>query len=248
MKKLFFLIIFSIFILLSLKLPAQAEEQLSTVDVKPPTVDVKVPTIGEKVPTIGEKIPTVEELFKKMGEVNPGLKDYSSDIKVELQFTIRTLNFAGKYYYKKPDKYKLELKKSPSFLKKYPQIFGWSLPNLSKYNSTIKPDKDTQGQESYEVELIPIQGMGDIVKQEIWINKKDYTFPKQLFVYNYGTITVNAKYRKEGKFIVFDTLCADFDIKVPIIGSLKATANASYKNYKTNINLPDSFFVIPKKK
>jgi len=195
-----------------------------------------------------DKLPTVEELFKRMGEVNPGLKDYSSDIKVKLKFSVSSINMQGKYYYKKPDKYKLEIKKAPYVLKKYPQMFGWCLPDPTRHNCIVKLDKDAEGKECYVVDLIPIQGRGDLTKQEIWINTQNYTFPKQVYEYHYGTITVEAKYRKEGKFILFDTIEAYFDIKVPLFGNLKATALADYQNYKTNIGLPDSFFKTSKEK
>ena len=195
-----------------------------------------------------EKFPTVEQLFTHMGEVNPELKDYSSDISVNIKFSVSSINLEGKYYYKKPDKYKLEIKKAPYVLKKYPQIFGWCLPDPLKYHNTVKMNQDSEGKDCYVVDMVPIEPQGDLTKQQLWINAQDYTFPKQVYEYNYGTITVDAKYRKDAKFILFDSISAFFDIKVPLIGKLKATAIASYKNYKTNIGLKDTFFETQTKK
>ncbi|MCL5035767.1 MAG: hypothetical protein M1269_01490 [Chloroflexi bacterium] len=192
----------------------------------------------------GDEIPTAREIFDKMEKVNPNLKDFSSEITVKLDgsalFLPIHLDLKGKYFYKKPDKHKLELEKAPKFLSKYPQIFGWHLPELEKHKTLVK-DVMIDDLPCWKITLIPIEGRGDIVQEDIWVNKKNYTFPRNLTTYrNDAYIQVDVKYRNEGENSLFDKMTAEFYFpKVKV----KATAAAGYSNYKVNIGLTDDFFL-----
>lgn len=188
-------------------------------------------------------LPSAEALWNKLESINPGLTDYQVrlDIRVQAkyQFLNPRLNLKGTYYYKKPDRHKLTLDRASYFLNKYPDVFGWSLPDLKHFNSKVELT-NLEGKEFYLVTLTPKTIAGDIERERLWIDKENYTFPKHVYEYkNQGVITLDVKYRKENNFYVFDKMNATFNIPQE---KLSATANATYGQYQFNTGLTDSFF------
>ncbi len=123
----------------------------------------------------------VDEIFARVRQLNPGMTDYQADIDIALKAKVAFLPYnprmTGSYYHKRPDKHKLVLEKAPSYVKKYPNIFGWNLPKLEKFNSRVAEQVDLNGQPTWHITLTPKQGMGDIQLVEIWVNRNDYSIP-----------------------------------------------------------------------
>lgn len=190
-----------------------------------------------------DKMPTAEKLWDQITRINPGLNDYSVDLKIGLKVKYNFLNprldIDGTYYFKKPDKHRLKLNRASYLLDKYPKIFGWSLPSLKEFNSTVTSDK-IGARDYYLVTLTPKTIAGDVEKEQFWIDKKDYTFPRHIYQYKSGgLITLSITYRKEKNFQVYDNMNATFSFPKE---NLNAEANASYGAYKFNQGLSDSFF------
>lgn len=186
----------------------------------------------------------VDGIFAKVRQLNPGLQDYQADIDIALQAKVAFLPYnpkmSGRYYHKRPDKHKLVLEKAPSYVKKYPNIFGWNLPDLAKFTSEVAEEVDLDGRPTWRINLVPKQGMGDIQRVEVWVNRQDYTIPRQVTHYkNDGFLGVDVEYGKTNGYVVFDRMTAEF--RFPSV-SVTAKATATYANYQFNQNLPDSFF------
>lgn len=184
---------------------------------------------------------SVEKIFEKARAVNPGLQDSSADMSVEINAVLGFIPYktaaTGKYYHKQPDKNKLDLQKAPSWLKKYPQVFGYKLPDLTRYNVLKIQETDLRGNPVYRVQLVPKQHTNDITNIDIYFNRSDYSVPKFDTFYNKGHLYVDMDYAKTGPFVVCDKLNADFEFP-----NITATASATYSNYLFNQKLPDSMF------
>ncbi len=186
----------------------------------------------------------VEEIFARVRQLNPGMTDYQADIDIAIRAKVAFLPYnprmSGSYYYKQPDKHKLVLEKAPSYVKKYPNIFGWNLPKLEKFTSRVVAQVDLDGQPTWHIALTPKQGMGDVQLVEIWVNRSNYSVPRQITRYkNNGLLAVDVQYRQAQDFLVFDKMSARFEF--PAV-SVNATATATYANYKFNQGLTDDFF------
>lgn len=186
----------------------------------------------------------VEELFAKAKSVNPELQDYSADMNLVLDAKVAFVpykpNLNGTYYFKKPDKSKVKLEKAPSFLKKYPGIYGFHLPVLEKYNSHVLGQEKLNGLDCYHVELIPKVMKSDVRRLDIWIDVANFTVPRHQTTYaSDGLLTVDSEFQKVDGFMVLKGMRAL--IRFPK-ASIEATARATYANYKFNQNLPDSLF------
>ena len=204
---------------------------------------------GLKPAFAAEKLPTVEKLWENIKKINPDLKDYNVKIKVKVQAKYQFMNpkirLTGTYYFKKPDFHKLELDRASYFLNKYPKIFGWHLPKLAEFNSKVENTR-FKGKECYLVSLTPKTISGDIKRQRLWVDKNNYTFAKHIYEYKKGgLITLEVKYRTEGKNILYDKMNASFNFPKE---KLSATAKATYGKYQINNGYPDSFFPKEEKK
>lgn len=178
-----------------------------------------------------------------MGSINPGLVDYSVDVTIKTSgsamFIPANFNLEGTYYYKKPDKHKLKLKKSLKVLEKYPNVFGYHLPSLKEYSASVKR-VTSGGRTYYLVILTPYVKVSDVIRQEFWIDADTYTFFRHITDYeNGGNITVNISCRKQDGYYLYDKLNAYFTF--PKINT-KVNAFATYGDYKINIGLTDDFF------
>ncbi|MGM9998826.1 MAG: outer membrane lipoprotein carrier protein LolA [Candidatus Bruticola sp.] len=186
----------------------------------------------------------VDKIFAQIKSLNQGLKDYQANIDISLRAKVAFIPYnptmSGKYYYKAPDKHKLVLEKAPSYVKKYPNIFGWNLPKLEKFNSRVKEVVTLNNQKVWHLMLLPKQGMGDIISVEMWVNCNDYTVPRQVTNYkNDGKLSVDVNYITKDNYKVFDSMTAQFVFpKVAV----NANASAKYSNYVFNKDLPDAFF------
>ncbi|MEW6279130.1 MAG: outer membrane lipoprotein-sorting protein [Candidatus Eremiobacterota bacterium] len=186
----------------------------------------------------------VEEIFARVKQINPGLMDYSADIKMALDARIAFVpyrpNIEGTYYHKRPDKHKVKLHKAPGYLRKYPNIFGWNLPRLERFTSRVVGTEKVAGRDCYHLELLPAEEMGDVQQVDLWVDTQNYTVPRHQTTYaRDGLLTVEADYQTVDGYTVFKEMRANF--RFPS-ASLTATARAAYTNYRFNQNLPDSLF------
>jgi len=194
--------------------------------------------------TVPAKGTSVKAIFDEMKKINPGLKDYSSQITININakwgFISYTPNMQGNYYFKKPDKHKLELTKAPAYLKKYPQVFGWSLPDPDQFKNRILKSEEAGGQDCWAIEMIPRTPSGDLTRQILWVGKTDYLIYRQQYFYKGSSaIRVDMDYGKVGKYKLFKEMKATFEF--PAI-KISAETSATYANYKVNTGLKDSFF------
>lgn len=191
----------------------------------------------------------VERIFHEIRTINKGLEDYQANIEIALNAKVAFIPYnptmSGTYYHKAPEKHKLVLEKAPSYLKKYPNIFGWHLPKIEKFKSRVKNVTTLNGQKVWHILLLPKQGMGDIISVEMWVNCENYTVPRQTTNYkNDGLLSVDVDYIEKDGYQVFDKMRAQFVFpKVAV----NAKATAQYSNYKFNQGLTDAFFEKEKK-
>lgn len=147
---------------------------------------------------------------------------------------------SGTYHHKRPDKHKLVLEKAPSYIRRYPNIFGWNLPDLSRFHVTSLEETQLEGAPATRMTLTPKQGMGDILQVEVWVDPREATIPRQVTRYKgEGLLQVDVRYREDQGYKVFETMNARFEFpKVAVT----ATATATYRDYRFNQGLDDRFF------
>jgi len=191
-------------------------------------------------PTWGEV--TAESIFARARALNPKLLDYSANIEIRLRarlgFIPYSPNLKGRYLHKRPDKHKLELENAPGYLKKYPNVFGFNLPDLERYNVLRIQYMRLRRLPVYKVMLVPKTQMGDITSLDVYVHRDNFTVPKYDTFYNKGHLFVDIDFKEQEGFWLFDKMSAQFEFP-----SLTATADAQYQNYEFNKNLADELFL-----
>lgn len=196
------------------------------------------------VTTVAQATPSAQDLYAKVQATNPGLKDYSAAIKMEVDAKVSFIPYRptleGRYYHKRPDLHKLEVTKAPSYLKKYPNIFGFSLPSLKKYRPGVVKEERVDGKILYRIPLLPVRANSSVSSIDLFIEPSTNLVKKQFTYYKNGnSIKVWVNYAKVGQFQVFDSMRAEFEFPT---ASGHAKANARYSDYRFNQGLSDSFF------
>ncbi len=186
--------------------------------------------------------PQVEHLFAVARKVNSGLSDYSADMTLKLNANLGIITYhpemKGKYLYKKPNKHKLDIQKAPNYLKKYPNVFGFNLPQLKNFDSKVVDEVLVADSPCYHIYLKNnVTANNDIEHLEIYIDKANHTVPRYDTYYHNGHLFVTSKYRQLESFWVFERMTADYTSS-----SVTVTASADYDNYKFNQKLSDSLF------
>ncbi len=218
----------------AISVPEQPAEK-NKVDVKK---DVNFPSYGSSL-----KRADFAKIIDRMRIVNLGLKDYVSpfDISVKAKYTFLEIpfNIEGNYYFKEPDLHKVTFVKAPDFLGRYPQAFGWSLPDPSKY--TVKIFEGGEGfTDCFMLRMVPIEGRGDLEKIDLWVDKNTWLFPRQIYSYrNGGEVDLLCHYRSIEGFKLFDKI--DFKILFPFIG-IQATGEVVYGDYYINKGIAEEMF------
>jgi outer membrane lipoprotein-sorting protein len=181
--------------------------------------------------------------------VNKGLRDYSSSVKITglARYSIIDMNIYAEavYYFKDPDKHRLKISKGPHYLAQYPQVMGWSLPSPHEWTCKIRETREN-GKDYIVLKLIPIHGMGDLLKTEMWVDKSSYLFLRQVYFYrDNGKLTLDSSYQVVNGFYLFNKLVGHLEFPKK---KIKADAEANYGEYKINQGIDDSVFQEEKKK
>jgi hypothetical protein len=216
----------------------------ATPQASPPATPADQASPAPSAPSGGEKdLSPFEAVLEKMKMVNRGLKDYSSTVKITGMARYSLLDipiFAeGVYYFKEPDKNRLKLSRGPHYLAQYPQALGWNLPSPDEWTCKIR-DAQENGKELIILKLIPIQGMGDLLKIEMWVDKSSYLFSRQIYFYrDNGKLTLDSSYRVVDGFYLFNKLAGHIEFPKK---NIKGDAEAEYGDYRINQGIDDSLF------
>jgi outer membrane lipoprotein-sorting protein len=191
----------------------------------------------------GPKALAPDEIVKRIAAANPGLKDYTSDIAAKLNvsyaFLSTTLNLKGAYYFKAPDKSRIEITNTPSFLSQYPHVFDFHVRDWKNYNITLRETKD-QDKAFYVLELVPKKTMGDLQKRVVWVSKEDFSVPVEELSYaKEGSARVLSTFKKIKGFLLLDSSKATLNF--PAI-KLKGYMEMTHQNHKINQGLSDEIF------
>jgi len=191
----------------------------------------------------------IKSIVERSQTLNPKLKDYVAGVGINLNPKLGILRLPidlhGKFYFKAPDKQKIELENAPTLLQKYPQIFGIRPLKPEEHDITLLPDDRLNDREQHVLRFDKKDPGGDYRGQTIWFDKERGTITRT--VYNYkddGRITIDLSWQKLSDYTVLDTVNAELDF--PKHG-VSATGTAKYTDYKFNQGLSDDIFVEKKK-
>lgn len=190
----------------------------------------------------------VEELLARYDKAMSSLEDVQAQASLKLNLTLGLFpykeNLAGRYYYLKPDKHRLEFDNAPSYFDKMPSMFQWNLPALDKYRAKVKGPFSQGSSMTYQLLFLPQNAASSTQSVLCTFGAGSWRLLKQETSYkDGGTVALSFDYLDDSKLPVLDKV--DASVSLPSY-SLNGGATISFARQETNKGLDESVFQGPK--
>ena len=182
-------------------------------------------------------------IIAKMLERNPELRSFQSHVHVDVRMTsfpFYSPKLDGTSYFKRPSNYEVTFDRVPPFAHGFDHFFSDMADPSSwerRFNITVLGERSLEGRRVIEMRLVAkIRGM--IHHTTVYVDPGTYTVSQlEWHYYNGGTIVMQQWYRTEGAYTLLSQQRATIDIP-----HVRASAQAFYTDYRTNVAVDDSVF------
>ncbi|HTX58017.1 MAG TPA: hypothetical protein VMD47_13030 [Candidatus Acidoferrales bacterium] len=183
-----------------------------------------------------------QEVIDRMLARNAGLDSYAVRVHVHLRTSIPFYSptLDGTVYYKRPDNFVVRFDRVPSYMKSVQELFqNVGDPTEWEKDSNIALAGTTQLEGHPVLKLVLTKKIySDQIKDTIaYVNPTNYELPEMEFEYTNGqSIVMTQTYGKENGYDVVVAQHVDGNRRI------RATGDASYDPYQTNVAVSDSVF------
>lgn len=205
---------------------------------------LKILTFLSLATMLGAEELKVEELIAKYDKAMSSLEDVQAQANLNLNLTLGLFPYkeslAGRYFYLKPDKHRLEFDNAPSYFDKMPSMFNWNLPTLDKYRAKIKGPFSQGASKTYQLLFLPNNTASSTQSVLCTFGAGSWRLLKQETSYkDGGTVALNFDYLGDSALPVLDRVNAS--VSLPSY-SLAGGATISFARQETNTGLDESVF------
>jgi outer membrane lipoprotein-sorting protein len=181
-----------------------------------------------------------EDLYARMQRVNPGLNSYQSDVSVAVQmhtFPFINQTFAGKAFYKKPDKAAVQFNTVPALAGALKKVVGQMEPP-SDWPRLYDVTKTNDDGASAMFKLVRKKN-GRIDHVDVKVDDKTATVSEMTYFYKEdgGTIKFTNQYDQIAGNFVVKSQTGKVDIP-----HYNADISSTFANYKINVPVDDKVF------
>ena len=183
-----------------------------------------------------------DDLYARMQRVNTGLNSYQSDVSVAVQMhTLPFINqtFAGKAYYKKPDKAAVQFDTVPVLANQLKKVVG-QMETPNDWPKLYDVSKTADDGSVATFKLVRKKN-GRIDHVDVKVDDKTATVSEMTYVYKEadggGSIRFANQYDQISGNFVLKTQTGKVDIP-----HYNADINSTFANYKLNVPVSDKVF------
>lgn len=183
-----------------------------------------------------------QEVITRMLARNAGLESYTVRVHVHMRTAIPfySPNLVGTAYYKRPDNFAVVFDRVPGYMKSVQELFtdvgdptGWEKDSNIKLRGT----EDLNGKPMLVLVLTKKIYSDQIKDTVVYVDPTNYELPEMDFHYTNGqSIVMKQTYRNENGFDVVVQQHVDGNRRI------RATGDAAYDTYQTNVAVSDSVF------
>jgi len=183
-----------------------------------------------------------QDVITRMLARNAGLESYTVRVHVHLRTSIPfySPNLEGTAYYKRPDNFAVIFDRVPGYMRSFQQLFtdvgdptGWEKDS----NITLRGTEDLNGKPMLVLVLTKKIYSDQIKDTIVYVDPTNYELPEMDFNYTNGqSIVMKQTYRNEHGFDVVVQQHVDGNRRI------RATGDAEYETYQTNVAVSDSVF------
>lgn len=182
-------------------------------------------------------------IVQKMLERNPELRSFQSHVHVDVRMTsfpFYSPKLEGTSYFKRPSNYEVVFDHVPAFAHGFDHFFSdMADPSTweRRFNISVVGEPVLDGRRVIELRLVAkVRGMID--HTNVFVDPGTFTVSQlEWHYYNGGSIVMQQWYRNENGYTLLSQQRAA--INVPHV---RATAQAMYTDYRTNVAVDDSVF------
>jgi outer membrane lipoprotein-sorting protein len=195
-------------------------------------------------PAVGQSL-SLRQVQDKMEAARAGVEDLSAKAVFGFQLQVGILPYNdtlhGSYYFKKPDRHRLDFPDAPSYLRKVPSMFSWQFPNPDKYDARVTgPIETGQGPPTYQLLFASRNPASKTTSITMIVDALKWRVTRQDTLYkDGGSVLLRFSYLESQGLPMLEKVAGQLDIPSY---SLKGTASISLSEHQPNRGLSDSVF------
>jgi outer membrane lipoprotein-sorting protein len=187
---------------------------------------------------------SLQQLTDRMQKHREGIEDLSAralfSFRLNLGIIPYTDSLKGSYYFKKPDKHKLDFPDAPSYLKSVPSMFSWKLPSAEKYDSKVSGPLTEHGAPIYRLLFSSRNPSSKTSTITVIIDANNWRVARQDTLYrDGGSVLLTFAYRDWQGQNLMEKVSGKVDIPSY---SLTGSASITLSEQKVNEGVEDSVF------
>ncbi len=184
-----------------------------------------------------------EDVVARVIALNADMRSYEA--RVVIDFKLRSFPYVSQHldgttYYKRPDNFEVVFEKVPSYAKGFDKLYSdiddptsWA----KRFDFSRAGERVFDGHRDVVVKLVQ-KVRGQIDHEDVVIDPvRNRIDAMTWYYYNGGTISMSQEFERVGSFEVLARQHAT--IKIPFV---HASAEAVYRDYKTNVAIDDTVF------
>ncbi|MDQ2858588.1 MAG: hypothetical protein M3R53_08065 [Candidatus Eremiobacteraeota bacterium] len=174
---------------------------------------------------------------------NAEIQSYEAQVAVDFHlrnFPYLSEHLDGTTYFKRPDNFEVVFTGVPSYAKGFQRIYsdiGDPVNWDRRFDMSLESERDVRGHRDLVVRLVQkVRGMID--HEDVAIDPATWHIDSmEWHYYNGGVIAMSQEYQNVGRFAVLAK--QDATIRIPFV---HGSAQATYRDYRTNVAIDDSVF------
>ena len=195
----------------------------------------------------GAQTLSLKQVTDKMEAARSGVQDISAKAQLAFQLSVGILPYNdtlfGSYYFKKPDRHRLDFPNAPSYLKSVPSMFSWKLPSPEKYDSKVTgPYNSGSATPTYQVVFTSKNPDSKTSSITVTVNARSWRVDKQDTLYrDGGSVLLTFSYIDQAGLPLLEKVAGK--INIPAY-SLSGNAAITLSEQKVNKGVDDSVFAL----
>jgi len=186
---------------------------------------------------------SARDIVRNVVVQNSEIQSYEAQVAVDFHlrnFPYLSEHLDGTTYFKRPDNFEVVFTRVPSYAKGFEKIYsdiGDPVNWERRFTMSLEPQRDVRGHRDLVVRLVQkVRGMID--HEDVAIDPATWHIDAmEWHYYNGGVIAMSQEYQNVGGFAVLAK--QDATIRIPFI---HGSAQAIYRDYRTNVAIDDSVF------
>lgn len=187
---------------------------------------------------------SLAQVTEKMQKRRAGIDDIAARAELSFRLNVGILpyndNLYGSYYFKKPDRHRLDFPDAPSYLKSVPSMFSWKLPSAEKYDSKVVGPMDDKGMRVYQLVFTPKNPASKTASITVIVDAKEWRVARQDTLYrDGGSVLLDFAYQDWKGHPLLERVSGQIDIPGY---SLRGNAAITLSEQQVNKGVNDAVF------